>query len=388
MLIEFRVGNYKSIREPQLLSMVASQIKELPGNTCSCDSDHDLTLLRAAVIYGANAAGKSNLIKALSFMKDYVLISGALNIGDEIQVTPFLFDSDYADKVSQFEVTFTKNNVRFQYGFALDKHRVHEEWLNAYPAGRIQRWFYRAYDAIKNDYSWKFSSFFTGEKSSWKKQTIPNALFLSRATQLYSELLRPVFEWFQNDVLILGQSRESLQHTDELLESDTGKEKLLSYINIADSGVSDFIRLNREIAKSEFVHPNGVSLHLNQQSMGTQKLFWYAGYWEKVLQQGKVLLVDELDSSLHPLLVRALIEKIQNKKNEKNAQLIMATHDTSLLDPYLFRYDQIWFVEKDEHHSTQLYSLIDFSPRKDEKIGRRYLQGRYGALPFLSDWSF
>ena len=122
--------------------------------------------------------------------------------------------------------------------------------------------------------------------------------------------------------------------------------------------------------------------------MGTQKLFWYAGYWEKVLQQGKVLLVDELDSSLHPLLVRALIEKIQNKKNEKNAQLIMATHDTSLLDPYLFRYDQIWFVEKDEHHSTQLYSLIDFSPRKDEKIGRRYLQGRYGALPFLSDWSF
>ena len=144
----------------------------------------------------------------------------------------------------------------------------------------------------------------------------------------------------------------------------------------------------KDFTEINFVHPDAV-LNFREESQGTQKLFAFAGNWDDALDNGKVIVVDELERSLHPLAVRFLVNLIANPEtNPKNAQLIFSTHDTSLLDADIFRRDQIWFVEKDKEHSTQLYPLLDFSPRKDEAIGKGYLQGRYGALPYVGDWRF
>ena len=131
-------------------------------------------------------------------------------------------------------------------------------------------------------------------------------------------------------------------------------------------------------------HP--VFFHFSDESDGTQKLFAFSGPWLDVLEKGRILFVDELDTSLHPLLVRFLIENFHNEKtNKNNAQLVFTTHDTSILDTDLFRRDQIWFVEKDRENATKLYPLSDFSPRKGEAIEKWYLKGRYGALPVIRD---
>lgn len=418
MLVEFRLSNYRSVREPQVLSMVASTGKELAANVYPSDSDAKLELVRAAVVYGANAAGKSNLIRALHFMQQFVLSSAKESQqGEKISVDIFLFDKERSSQASKFEVTFTKNKVRYQYGFELDKDRIYEEWLYAYPSGRMQQWFHRVYDKKNGEYSWKFSTLFTGKKQLWKDSTRDNALFLSTAVQLNSEQLAPLFDWFQNDLIVIpAYNRINPRRSLAQLDTEEGKKKILKYINVADSSISDILTatekfspeklpkdmpdsikdkikndlLGKEVlTKLEFVHPGNAALDLEEESHGTQKFFAYAGYWIDALENGKVIVVDELDNSLHPLAVRFLINLISDpEKNKNQSQLIFTTHDTSLLDSNIFRRDQIWFVEKDKHNATQLYPLLDFSPRKDEAIGRGYLQGRYGALPYIGDWSF
>jgi uncharacterized protein len=418
MLVEFRLSNYRSVRKPQVLSMVASTGKELAANVCSADSDAKLELVRAAVIYGANAAGKSNLIRALYFMRGFILSSAKESQkGEDISVDSFLFDKEHSSQPSKFEVTFTKDKVRYQYGFELDKHRIYEEWLFAYPSGRMQQWFYRIYDKKNSEYSWKFSNLFTGKKQLWKDSTRDNALFLSTAVQLNSEQLASVFDWFQKDLVIIPAfNRINPSRSLSQLDTEEGKKKLLKYINVADPGVSDILTATEKfspenlpkdmpdsikekikndlsgkdvLTKLEFIHFGNASLDLEEESHGTQKFFAYAGYWIDALENGKVVVVDELDNSLHPLAARFLINLISNpEKNKNKSQLVFTTHDTSLLDSNIFRRDQIWFVEKDKHNATQLYPLLDFSPRKDEAIGRGYLQGRYGALPYIGDWSF
>lgn len=418
MLIEFRLSNYRSFRDPQVLSLVASTGTELPQNIRVPDADSKLQLVRSAVIYGANAAGKSNLIRALHFMRHIILSSAKESQqGEKILVDSFLFDKETASKPSTFEITFTKNKVRYQYGFELDKDRVFEEWLYAYPSGRMQQWFSRAYDRKNDKYSWKFSKFFTGKKQVWTDATRNNALFLSTAIHLNNEQLLPVFSWFQKDLVVISAFNR-ISPTKSLVQLDTGegKKKLLKYINIADPSVSDISTVTEKfsaeklpknipnrikekikndflgkdvLTKLEFVHPGNASLDLEEESHGTQKFFAYAGYWIDTLENGKVIVIDELDNSLHPLAVRFLVNLISHsEKNKENSQLIFTTHDTSLLDSDIFRRDQVWFVEKDKHNATQLYPLLDFSPRKDEALGRGYLQGRYGALPYIGDWSF
>ena len=418
MLIEFRVSNYRSIRDPQVLRMLASTGQELSENVCLSDSDANLRLVRSAVIYGANAAGKSNLIRALYFMQEVILFSAKESQqGEKIPVDSFLFDKETASQASTFEVTFTKNQVRYQYGFELDKDRIYEEWLYAYPSGKMQQWFNRVYDKKNDKYLWKFSNLFTGKKQLWTDSTRSNALFLSTAVQLNSEKLAPVFSWFQKDlVVIYAFNGANKSKSLEQLKTSEGKKKLLKYINIADKSILDvsFVtekfsedRLSKDmpddikeklksdfagkevITKLNFIHPNNAALDIDDESHGTQKFFAYAGYWIDALENGKVILVDELDNGVHPLAVRFLINLISNsEENKVNSQLIFTTHDTSLLDSDIFRRDQIWFVEKDKDNATQLYPLLDFSPRKNEAIGKGYLQGRYGALPYIGDWSF
>ncbi len=414
MLVEFKITNFRSIRDTQTLSMVSGTGAELPQNACPSGIDPDLHLVRSAVIYGPNAGGKSNLIRALSFMCGIVLFSAKESQkGEKIPVENFLFDKESRHKPSEFEVTFIAENIRYQYGFIVDKNRIYEEWLLAYPFGRPQEWFSRKYDKKTDKYEWKFSKFFKVHKQV-VDLTRADVLFLSNAVKLNNKQLFPVFDWFQKGLIIIRPSTEySYEKSIELLKTSEGKNQLMKYLNIADPSIADISleldnfledKLPKEIPqtikelirkqmvddeKINLIHAENVTLSLEDESDGTRKFISFAGRWIDALKCGRVMVVDELDNSLHPLAVRFLVSLINNPEaNKKNAQLIFSTHDTTQLDNELFRRDQVWFVEKDKNNATQLYPLLDFSPRINEAIGKGYLQGRYGALPYVGEWRF
>jgi len=423
MIIEFKVTNYRSIKETQTLSMFKSKYyDDLEEKNCFDSGVGGLAkLLRTAVIYGPNAAGKSNLIRAIHFMQSFVLQSHKHQEGWRINVMPFVLSSDSRVKPSEFEVFFIQDGVRYQYGFALNSERVTEEWLLAYPEGKQQRWFQRLYDEKTQKDSWYFGSKFVGRKQLWQDSTRKNALFLSTAIQLNNEQLKPVFEWFRNRLaVILPPHNINLNFSINKCASEEGKAKIMEFMNAADLSISGInielkkipIPISPEVLPPNIpqelkermvkdLHEKGVPLirfqHLDDknepvffgfedESDGTKKLFAFAGPWLDVMEKGRVLFIDELDTSLHPLLVRYLIETFHDSKtNPHNAQLIFITHNTSLLDVELFRRDQVWFMEKNQKNATTMYPLSDFRARKKEAIEKRYLQGRYGALPFIGD---
>lgn len=421
MLIEFSASNFRSLKQKQLLSLVAAKGSELEDtNTFQTGNPKMPRLLRSAVMYGANASGKSNVIRALGFMHFFVLNSfNALSEGQPIPVTPFIFDAESAKAPSEFEMIFTVENVRYQYGFAATQQRIHEEWLIVYPEGKPQKWFERIFNPETALYEWQFSRSFTGQKEIIKTATRANALFLSTAIQLNNDQLKPVHNWFASRLAVIQSGASiDLKHTLDQCTSDFGKKNILSFMNTADISISN-VQIDKkpfdpsmlppvlspelhermltemqgqEIADIKFVHSseNGTGLlNFNEESQGTQKLFAYAGPWLDVLSKGRVLVVDELDTSLHPLLVRHLVGLFHNPgTNPLNAQLIISTHDTTLLDPDIYRRDQIWFTEKNQDGATALYSLSDFKARKNEAFERGYLKGRYGAIPFIGEFHF
>jgi len=419
MFIEFSVTNFRSIRETQTLSLTASAaIKELQEqNTFSTDLAALPRMLRSAVIYGPNAAGKSSFILAMAFMKDRVINSAKESQkGEKIDTKPFLFDQASQSQPSEFEVLFVADGVRYQYGFAVTRERVTHEWLLAYPEGRAQRWFERQYDTSTRQENWYFGTHLKGRRQIWQEATRDNALFLSTAIQLNSEQLQPVFNWFANMLQMVGPEGLDPGFTMSICATESSKQKVMRFLAAADLSIAD-IKLEKrkfsadelpedtpdkikklldgkDIMKMKFLHTvnnteDTIELDMNEESEGTARLFAFAGPWLDVLENGAVLLVDELDNSLHPIIVRFLVGLFHNSEtNQHNAQLIMATHDTSLLDKELFRRDQIWFVERDRSHATRLYPLSDFSPRKGEALEKNYLHGRYGALPFIGELKF
>jgi AAA15 family ATPase/GTPase len=422
MLIEFSVKNYRSFWESQTLSMAAGATKDLhEKNTFDASVKGLPRLLRSSVIYGATGAGKSNLIKALAFMQEFVSSSSKESqAGEEITSNAFLLHPEGSSTASEFEVFFIQDGIRYQYGFAVTQERVTQEWLFAYPSNRAQRWFERSYNPETEQDDWYFGSKFSGQKKTWQENTRSNSLFLSLAVQLNSEQLKPIFTWFQNLVVIghgqqlgMGFTAESCEKKEEcadILKLLQGAGITLDGIEVKDStidqlkfpsGMSDDVRkallkdLQGKPVKSIFFQHNvertGASylLPLEEESDGTQKLFSYAAPWLDVLNNGLVLIVDELDNSFHPHLVRFLLSLIHDPAaNKKNGQLIFSTHDTSILDAKILRRDQIWFMEKNDEQATQLYPLSDFHPRKKEALEKGYLQGRFGALPYIGEIQF
>lgn len=421
MLIDFSVTNFRSIQKKQTFSFAAAKGSELAEtNTFQSPIAKLPNLVRSSVMYGANASGKSNVLRALGFMHFLVLNSfSALSEGQPIPVVPFIFDPESMKSPSEFEITFIVDGVRYQYGFAATQQRIHEEWLVAYPEGKPQRWFERIFDPTTSSYEWQFSRSFIGQKEVIKTATRANALFLSTAIQLNNDHLKPVFNWFSGKLdVILPGTNISLQFTIDQCASELGKQGILSFLNAADMSIAN-IQIDKktfdpamvppilipelrdkviadmygkELTAVKFIHDSGTGsgvIDLNEESQGTQKLFAFAGPWMDVLARGRVLVIDELDTSLHPLLVRHLVGLFHNPKtNPLNAQLLISTHDTTLLDPDIYRRDQIWFTEKDKLGATTLYSLSDFKPRKNEAFERGYLKGRYGAIPFIGEFSF
>jgi predicted ATPase len=421
VLIEFRVENHRSIGSEQVLGLQATT-RETADSVSRLVAGLTEQLLPAVALYGANASGKTNVLRALEFMSDAVTTSYRRWDPEEGVPREAFAWGKMQKEPSTFEAHFVIDGIRHEYGFVADDLRFLEEWLFVYPNGRKQAWFERDGDEFK------FSENFRGENATVKEVTRPNALFLSTAAQLQHKQLLPIFHWFRRilsfDILTVGRARNAvvayrglpptlpywLRRSSEAAlsvdeERDEKAAKFRQLLRQADVGILDF-RIepaaavwsgdeNESVAQPirdvEFLHKSSAHeawLPLDQESDGTRTLVSLAPGIIDALRLGSVLLVDELESSLHPLLAMKLIQLFNDPKtNPKNAQIIFTTHDTNLLGNVagdaLLRRDQIWLTEKNDEGATTLYPLADYKPRKAENLERGYLQGRYGAIPFL-----
>ena len=416
MLIDFQIKNFRSIRDEVTLSMLKTSFKGLEkSNTFALPGQKSkLHLLRSAAIYGPNAGGKSNIVKAFDTMQDMVLFSySKYQRGDKLPLEPFLLDETTKDKPTEFDIMFAYNGIQYNYGFSADTNKIHEEWLYAYPKGTAQKWFHRT------ESKWSFGSYFRGNKKLWSESTRENALFLSTAVNMNSEMLQPVYDWFKGHLHILSNPKDYWHpsFTYKLYENEKHKKKILEFLKVADMDIEGFEFEEKpfdpdgmlpddmpEALKEELVKDlkgkklkTAYSIHTdlqgnkvrfqvdNHESDGTKKFISFIGPWIDTLQNGYVMVIDELNDNFHPLMVKFLIQLFHDPDiNTKNAQLIFTTHETSVMSQDIFRRDQIWFCAKKEK-ATELYSLAEFKPRKGvTDIEKAYLSGRYDALPFIS----
>lgn len=426
MLVEFSVTNFRSINQRQTLTLVASAYDELQDlNTFEAGlPDASLRLLRSSVLYGPNASGKSTLIQALAFLDYLVLQSHRHQAGDLLDLTPFKLTAESRKADGEFEITLVEAGVRYEYGVRCNSQRISEEWLLAYPLGMPQKWFHRVWDVDAAKYAYKFSTKFAGgrKRHDWAQDTLENTLYLSKAVQNNQEQLRVVFNWFKERLRVASSRHPiSSSYTVQRCAEPTDRNRVVAFLNAADLGIAD-IRLEeksfsadqlpsnvpkkvreqwaQQIAKDlngknvtsvKFVHQDVVTQEAiefaeEEESDGTRALFAFAGPWLDVTENERVLVVDELDTSLHPMLVHFLVKHLHHTGSK--AQLIFTTHDTTLLSQKILRRDQVWFMEKDAERASKLYPLSDFSPRENEAIERGYLNGRYGGIPFLKDLDF
>ncbi|NQU26347.1 MAG: ATP-binding protein [Candidatus Nealsonbacteria bacterium] len=425
MLIQFSVGNYRSFREEQTLSLVASTDDAREHNLIRCDKGPRLT--KVASLYGANASGKSNLITAMREMRGFVLASATkMNLGEKIDfVSPFRLDATSVAEPSRFEITLLLDGVTFVYGFSATRERVYDEWLHVRPSGgRFSKWLERTFDPVAGETSWAFRGPLRKDAKLVREKTRDNGLVLSRAAELNVDAVAPLFLWFQDEFLAFDLSAppiEFVQFTAEMIRgSDDCRRDVLRFMRDADLGIRDlsvsevsavnipdnapdkvreFVTSLQQMVGSENLtrlavtaehateDERSVSFSLeDDESNGTQRFFAIAGPVLSALAGGALLVIDELDCSIHPLLTRKIIELFQSEEfNTTGAQLVFATHDSSVMDPTLFRRDQIWLAEKRANGTTELFSLYDFDvesrPRKDAAFEKNYLAGRYGAIP-------
>jgi AAA15 family ATPase/GTPase len=419
MLVEFKVNNFKSIKDTIHFSMLSSSKDE--GNSFEV---RKYEVLQSAIVYGANASGKSNFLKALAFMARIVLNQDkVIQSTDKLKHYPFLLSSETEDKSSSFEmVFFLKNtNIKYRYGFEIDSTTVYSEWLYADENGKESKLFYR--DIDEDELYVNRLKF----KEGLKLKVSTNQLFIWKCDQEGGEISTSILNWFNRLNMIDGVEHEQyINHAMKQMEDQKFKEELVSLVKTADIGIEDIVLDEEDIPKSvieemslppehkkKFLESddlkrlslltyhkkydekhNEIGLTAfeldNEESKGTRKFFKMSAPILNTLREGKVLIIDELDASLHPMLTKHLIRLFHNKKiNKYNAQLIFATHDTNLLNPVLFRRDQIWLTEKDKYGSTDLFSLAQFkSVRKQEDFEKKYLQGKYGAIPYLEDFGF
>jgi len=430
MLVEFSVENYLSFKDKVTLSMVASKDNSLPDNVIKSAQGTKLDLLKSAAIYGANASGKSNLVKALRFMRSFVLESSKeTQIGSKIEVIPFKLDAANKSKPSEFEIIFLHEGVRYQYGFSVDHERVHEEWLYSYPKNQRRVLFERKLTLKSDKPDIKFRSYWKGERERLVGITRPNALFISVAAQFNDEIAMKVVEWFLIKILVETwvpmpfPNYMSLPGFTEDLTKNY-KEIYLQLLKEADLGITDFviekmpiknlIKLLRKpgqptevdkltgtenvpdfsVTQAKLSH-SGISedgkeikvpFEISEESDGTKRFLELSTMLlGAIIMYPHTLIMDEFDIRLHPILAKNLVLIIHSIKRNDAPQLIFTTHDSSLLDKEFFRRDQIWFTEKNPKGATDLYSLWDFKPRKEENYSKGYLAGRYGAIPFIGN---
>ncbi|NJM90829.1 MAG: ATP-binding protein [Myxococcales bacterium] len=412
-LLSFRVSNHRSLHEEQELSLIATDKGDarllLPNGL-------EEAVVPVCAMYGANASGKSNVMHALAFMQQAVVLSQRLWTTEGVPRERFALTDDPAAP-SAFSLQMVIEGARYEYGFAVDDEVVLEEWLYAWPNGRKQEWFTRDRQVFH------FNRELHGENKAIEALTRPNSLFLSAAAQNNHPRLGSLYRWFASRLRVSHQTLgwtfgtsqgweqfaegsveqlSFLQPSEELLHRRTRVRTLL---RAADLGIQDFrvteedapqrdsrgdLRRPRKTWRLSFSHLGaspGTWLDLAQQSTGTRALVSLLSTLLPILDSGGVIAIDELNT-LHPMLALALVQLFQDAtRNPRGAQLLFNTHESSLLgnllaDPPPLRRDQIWLTEKDRTGATHLYPLTDYKPRAAENLERGYLQGRYGAVAF------
>ncbi len=428
MLLQFSVSNYRCFRTLQTLNLQASgQDKSLPDNVIErkLPGVDGKRWLKGVALYGANASGKSTLLDALRAFQQLVQQSAQRTDPKEPipQVEPFGLCPGQPEVPTAFAVAFVTQGVRYEYRVAATRERIWHESLRAFPKTKEQLWFHREWSPDTGSYAWS-----PERPSGFKRDpqlesyTLPNVLFLSKAIASNRPDLEPVFRFFTDQLVFrdLSGGRDfapdfTLRHVAErtamyprivelLRHADLGVldaravegsfspdfEHAAKLIALSSSQRATLEQLRKKLPRQpELTHRGSageVALPWSVESAGTQRFFALAGPWLDILRNGSTVCIDELETSLHPLMLRALLELMFSaSENPNGAQILFTTHNPLLLDATLLRRDQVWFTDKDEHGAAHLYPLTDYQPRKGESLVRGYLSGRYGAVPFLPE---
>jgi hypothetical protein len=355
-------------------------------------------VLPSAAIYGANASGKTAVIRAFEFLTNAVKLSHSQWLPDQpVPVEPFVGDDRALP--SEFSVDFLLGGIRYQYGFAANSQAILREWLYVYPKGKRQLWFKRVEAAPIS-----FGAKMPGENKTIEGLVRKNSLFLSAAAQNNHEALSPVYSWFSQSMsFVIGHlelpgrvtySANAAQFCqEEMVKATVARLLIQADLGIAELSVEDtpwaeienrVLEPRKVIRFLHHVRNRTVPFEIEQESNGTLVYLALLGPVVNVLKKGGTLWIDELDTSLHPLMAVQITGLFDSPtSNPHSAQLIFNTHDTNLLRSDHLRRDQIWFTEKDSTGSSHLYPLTDFKPRQQENLENGYLQGRYGAIPFI-----
>lgn len=433
MLLEFKVSNYRSIGEEQTLSLIpAPKQKDHPQNIITRAK---YQALNAISLYGPNGGGKSNILKSMSLLDMLVHMSARTSSTTRLPYDPFLLREGWSDKPTTFEISFVISENRYRYGIEFNAFDIQKEWLFRKSAGREVNLFIREGDTID------VSSGYYGSKKiidAAIEATRTNALFLSTCDILNVEEAKSIMRWFRHFSMIDGLNTEIEEiKTVELWQDEEYREKIKQYLASLSLNILDVDVTTKEFEESELPDnmPNGMKSELaktlkgkqsytvfakhrlydsetkptakahswkweERESSGAKKAFQLSGPVLWALANGGVLIIDEIEAKLHPVMTLNTIDAFLDKEsNPNNAQLIFATHDTNLLSYSKLRRDQICFAEKNKWESTELYSLSDFvyfgdkngefkseKERPDTDKEKRYFEGRYGAIPALGNF--
>ena len=421
MIVQFTVGNFLSFNQKRTLDLKAKGISELKTNIISYNKDK---LLRSSVIYGANSSGKSNLIKALERMKETVLTSVRLNDSDELKYNPFLLSTESENKPTFFEIIFWQDSIKYRYGFEYNLNTIVNEWLFLVQSQKTEKpLFIRTEEGIGVTDEFE-------EGKDKESKTNNNRLFISLVAQLGGDISKKILAFFRSYNVLSGLEHDDYKgFTVRMLHKNLkGYNESLELYQKLKLGFKDIKAIESDFNPLEIPDeiPNEIKTNIVKEltgkrhvrlktihnkfdkkgnvvgtvlldekvneSEGTQKIIDLSGPIFDTLKLGEILIIDELDAKLHPLITMSIVELFNSPEtNPNNAQLIFATHDTNLLSAELFRRDQIWLTEKDELEETDLYSIHDFNlpdgskVRNDSNIEKNYIRGRYGAIPFITN---
>jgi AAA15 family ATPase/GTPase len=401
MLIQFNFKNFKSFKNETILDMTATSITEHPYNLITTDNGEKY--IKTAAIYGANASGKSSIIQAFGFMRTWVNLSfkDASN-KENIPFKRFAFDNKSKDQPAEFEIFFQYNKNEYQYGFSLDNKKIDEEWLYIKNIkGKFVSLFERSGADIECN-----SKMLKGA-NNFVPMVKEKTLFLSLISNAKVPYAKDVWEWFTVTGFIdYGniEFEKLITSFTPTIENIDYQNKLIEFLNAIDINIKGIIveknkndhdEIEYKIYTKHSIQGSNdyYNLPLFEESSGTQKMFSLFYFLNSSIQFGLPIFIDELDSKLHPLLLRYILTMFHDESiNIKGAQLIYSTHDNYTLTRDIFRRDQIWFVEKDDNAVSSLYSLAEYKLdddkkiRKDASYNKDYLLGKYGAVPILKGY--
>lgn len=422
MLVQFSVENFRVFETKQTISLVAdtNTSRKTRDPVLVTEFEEAPALLRQACILGANGAGKTSLIEAIAFMKQIVRNSVDDSANDRLNIEPFFLKAVSRKLPSVFEIVFIEEGTLYEYGFAYTTEMVTKEWLTACHKtdSETNTVFTREYNEAKSsDYEWYLNpDYINGDENFWKTSTLPKALFLSFAVRLNLKSLVQVYNWIDRNLVIISNEKflTNREYTARLMLNEGWKKKIVRFLNLLDIEFVDIIvqdtgnvdksmfngtpRFNTENHRQSdqylksydinFVrmddNRNPISFPLQYESSGTISLFDMAGPLIQSIEGGHTILIDELNTPIHPLAFQSIVSMFENSQNIINrCQIIFTTHDVSILEHESIQRDQVWFAERESDYSSNLHSFLDLENQSPVPISKRYLSGQFGGIPLI-----